>query len=84
VARIDYDDHADGPSDDLRAAPLLQTSVSGQLHDITPALLARAFWGFGLMTLAVVLRIHWQALKLWAKRVPFVPKPPAPTDPVTR
>jgi len=27
------------------------------------------------MTLGVVLRIHWQALRLWLKRVPFFSKP---------
>jgi uncharacterized protein len=30
------------------------------------------------MTLAVMWRIHWQALHLWRKRVPFFRKPPAP------
>jgi hypothetical protein len=27
------------------------------------------------MTFGVVARIHWQALKLWLKRVPWVHKP---------
>jgi hypothetical protein len=27
-----------------------------------------------LLTLGVVARIHWQALRLWAKRVPFFGK----------
>jgi DUF1365 family protein len=36
------------------------------------------------MTLAVVARIHWQALKLFCKRVPFVRKPAPPTRFVTR
>jgi uncharacterized protein len=31
----------------------------------------------------VVVRIHWQALKLWAKRVPFYSKPTLPKQPVT-
>ena len=30
-----------------------------------------------LMTLGVMARIHWQALRLWIKRVPFVSKPAA-------
>jgi DUF1365 family protein len=29
-------------------------------------------------------RIHWQALKLWAKRVPFFAKPEPPPLDVTR
>jgi DUF1365 family protein len=31
------------------------------------------------MTLGVIARIHWQALRLWRKRVPVFRKPPAPS-----
>ena len=75
VARIDYDD-AQGP--------LLQTSVSGTLEPITPQALRRAVLRYPLMTLAVVARIHWQALQLWRKRVPFFHKPAPPAQFVTR
>ena len=34
--------------------------------------------------LAVVARIHWQAAKLWAKRVPFFTKPLPPAETTTR
>ena len=30
------------------------------------------------------MRIHWQALKLWRKRVPFFTKPEPPTISTTR
>ena len=36
------------------------------------------------MTLGVIARIHWQALKLWRKRVPFFRKPSLPDAFVTR
>ena len=36
------------------------------------------------MTLAVMARIHWQALKLWLKRVPFFSKPQPPEQFLTR
>lgn len=38
---------------------------------ITTGSLARALVNFPLMSLKVVLLIHWQALKLWLKRTPF-------------
>jgi hypothetical protein len=75
IARIDYDD---------ALGPLLQTSVSGTLEPVTPASLRKALWGYPAMTFGVVARIHWQALKLWRKRVPFIKKPQPPTLFVTR
>ena len=35
-------------------------------------------------TLMVVARIHWQALRLWRKRVPFFTKPAPPETALTR
>ena len=75
VVRIDHDD-AQGP--------LLQTSVSGQLEPVSVHSLRRAIWRYPLMTWGVIVRIHWQAFKLWWQRVPYVPKPRRPPDFVTR
>lgn len=75
VARIDHDD---------ATGPLLQTSVSGALQPLDAAAVRRAFFGMPLMTFGVIGRIHWQALKLWLKRVPLFRKPQAPELPVTR
>ena len=75
VARIDYDD-ADGP--------LLETSVSGSLVPLSIQSLRRALWRHPAMTFGVVARIHWQAFRLWCKRVPFVRKPEPPQRFVTR
>jgi len=75
VARIDHDD-ADGP--------LLQTSIEGRLEPLTDRALLRAFGGFPAFTLGVMSRIHWQALRLWLKRVPFFRKPAPPAVAMTR
>ena len=75
VVRVDHHD-ADGP--------LLLTSVGGTLVPLTSAALRRAFFGTPLMTLGVIARIHWQALRLALKRVPFFSKPAPPDAFVTR
>ncbi len=64
--------------------PLIRTSVSGRLEPLTMATARAAFFGMPLMTLGVIARIHWQALRLWTRRVPFVRKPAPPTSFTTR
>jgi DUF1365 family protein len=75
VARIDHHDDA---------GALIQTSVSGRLQPLTEQRIRAAFFGMPLMTLGVIGRIHWQAMRLWAKRVPFFRKPVPPQSFVTR
>lgn len=75
VARIDYDNHN---------GALLQTSVSGELLPLTAASVRRALWRYPAQSLMVIARIHWQAAKLWLKRVPFISKPAAPEQFLTR
>ncbi len=75
VARVEHDDDE---------GPLLLTSVSGRLEPLSRARVWRASLRTPLMTLGVIFRIHWHALRLWLKRVPFVSKPEAPERFVTR
>jgi hypothetical protein len=75
VARVDHCD-ADGP--------LIETSMSGTLVPATAKALRRALWVYPLFTSAVMARIHWHALLLWFKRVPFFTKPEPPASLVTR
>lgn len=75
VVRVDLDDH-DGP--------LLQTSWSGTLEPLSAAAIRRAAWGAPAVGFGVIARIHWHALKLWLKRVPFFTKPAAPDRFVSR
>ena len=75
IARIDHhDEHG----------LLVQTSVSGTLRPLTAASARAAFFGMPLLTLGVIARIHWQAVKLWCKRVPFLRKPEPPSTFITR
>lgn len=62
LARIDYDD---------TEGKLLLTSISGKPGPWSARALLGAFLRMPFLTLGVVARIHWQALKLWLKGVPF-------------
>jgi DUF1365 family protein len=75
VARIAHDD-VDGP--------LILTSVSGALQLATRKAQWQALLRHPLMSLMVIVRIHWHALQLWLKRVPFFSKPVPPNEFVTR
>jgi DUF1365 family protein len=63
VAHIDYDT-AEGP--------LLLTLISGRTRAWSATALLAAFLRMPLLTFGVIARIHWQAMKLWIKGVPFV------------
>ncbi|MET0268489.1 MAG: DUF1365 domain-containing protein [Duganella sp.] len=65
---IDYHD-ADGL--------LLKTAVAGHPQPLTDGAVLRALLRYPLLGFAIVARIHWQALRLWRKGVPFFRKPPA-------
>lgn len=72
---IDYDD-ANGR--------LLLTSIWGRASPFNAGQLLKAFFFYPWMTLAVMARIHLQALKLWIRGVPYIPKPLPPQQETTR
>ncbi len=84
VARVDFYDDAHNDNTSGTDAAVLQTSVSGTLQPLTPAVMRRALWRYPAMTLGVVLHIHTQALRLWLKKVPFFRKPAPPHAFVSR
>ena len=75
IARVEHDDEE---------GPLLLTSVSGRLESLSAGRVWLTSLRTPLMTLGVIARIHWHALRLWFKRVPIISKPEAPERFVTR
>jgi DUF1365 family protein len=62
---------------------LLKTALSGRPQALTGGAVCAALLRYPLLGLGIVARIHWQALRLWLKRVPFFAKPPAPAHHTT-
>lgn len=54
---------------------LFDATLVLQRQEITPAALARVLIAFPLMTMKIIVAIHWQALRLWLKRVPVIDHP---------
>ncbi|MGV0998908.1 MAG: DUF1365 domain-containing protein [Fluviibacter sp.] len=61
----------------------LHTQLQGIAENLNARNLGLALLTFPLMTFGVIVRIHWQALKLWRKHVPFFRKPSPPIEETT-
>ncbi|MEP6678187.1 MAG: DUF1365 domain-containing protein [Betaproteobacteria bacterium] len=83
LARIDYFD-AERAGDDVAESALLETWISGTPAPLDRASLRGLLWRYRWFTLGVIGRIHWQAARLWLKRVPYVSKPAPPAKLLTR
>lgn len=64
--------------------PVLAAIHTADREKLSDATLLRAALAFPLVTFKVTAGIHWEALKLWVKRVPLFRKPPPPETPFTR
>lgn len=69
VMRIDYHDDA---------GMLLHTRIAGDISPLTVSSALKALVQQPLLTIGITSRIHWQALRLWLKKVPFYTKPNPP------
>jgi len=54
------------------------------MEPLTASSARRALFTYPMMTFGVAFRIHWHALKLFIKKVPFFRKPPPPVTFTTR
>lgn len=73
---LSIEDHFDGGIG-------LTALLMGRREPLTDRALASAVTRHPLMTVKVIAAIHWHALRLWLKGVPFFRKPPAPDRTVT-
>ena len=72
-----------GPGDQLilqaenwrSESPSFDATLNLKRKEITTWSLARVFVLYPLMTAQVMANIYWQALRLWWKRIPYVPHP---------
>jgi DUF1365 family protein len=88
---LTYDFRVSGPGDDvsvvIRASnsegPLLLAALSGRARDFTDANLFGLLLQQPFLTLKVIAAIHWEAVRLWIKRVGIRRKPPKPAYPIT-
>jgi DUF1365 family protein len=61
----------------------LATRIGGRLEPLDATGVRHWLIGFPLLTIGIVWRIHWQALRLWLKGATFFRKPPAPSEHTT-
>ncbi|SCA56553.1 conserved hypothetical protein [Candidatus Terasakiella magnetica] len=62
---------------------LLKANFNGTETPLSDASLLRILARYPLMTVKIILGIHWEALKLWKKGLKLVTRPPVPSHPVT-
>lgn len=63
--------------------PLIVARLAARRRGLTDAALARLFVTYPLLTLKVIVGIHWEALRLWLKGIRLLDRPPPPERPVT-
>jgi DUF1365 family protein len=62
---------------------MIATSLSGRRRELTDGAIMRAFLAYPLLTLKVIVGIHWEALQLWIKGMKITKRPPRPDMPVS-
>ena len=86
---LDYHWQNSIPGENLALA--IQTYQNGKMNFTASLLLSREemsaknqrsfVFKYPLETVKVISRIYWQALKIWVKGIPYIPKPPTANPP---
>ena len=63
--------------------PLITAAMAARRRPLQDAELLSAALALPLMTLKVMVAIHWEALKLWLKGVPLTRQPPPASEAIT-
>ncbi|MDI1302928.1 MAG: DUF1365 domain-containing protein [bacterium] len=63
---------------------VLKTAITGKALTLNDHNLLKLFFSLGWFTVMVVVRIHWQALKIWLKGMTFHRKPSTPIKEISR
>ena len=63
--------------------PILDAWINGYKNHISDRTLLLCLIRYPLLTLKVIVGIHWEALKIWLKGISPVTRPSPPTEPVT-
>ena len=62
---------------------LITTALSGKRKAFSDRAILSTFLAHPLLTLKVIVAIHWEALRLWLKGVKMTQRPPGPEKPVS-
>jgi DUF1365 family protein len=62
---------------------MLSAVLSGDRQPLNDRTLRRVFLSIPAVTLKVIAAIHWEALRLWVKRIGLRRRPPPPKQPAT-
>jgi hypothetical protein len=54
--------------------PMFAAAFSGRRRPLTSRSLLAALVGLPFLTFKVIAAIHWEAMRLWLKGVPYVPR----------
>ena len=69
--------------DIVSGSQMLATTLALTTEELTDAALLRTVLRHGPISIVALMRIHWQALKLALKRVPFFPHTPPPAEEIS-